>query len=83
VLVVSRDRLVSETLNEIPSATSEDLRKPLVVSFRDEQGVDEGRLSREFSALLWTELASANHALLTELEAGRYWLHPNSWEEPH
>jgi hypothetical protein len=42
VLVVRRDHLVADALEEIASQTKSDLLKPVKVVFEGEDGVDEG-----------------------------------------
>lgn len=48
VLEVNRDNIVQDTMRQVSALRQNDLRKPLKVKFRGEEGVDEGGVQKEF-----------------------------------
>lgn len=48
VLEVNRDNIVQDTMRQVSALRQNDLRKPLKVKFRGEDGVDEGGVQKEF-----------------------------------
>jgi hypothetical protein len=62
-LLVRRDSLFDTAFVEVMSKSPEDLKKRLMVSFRGEEGVDFGGVSREFFFLLSHAIFDPSYAL--------------------
>eukprot|EP01042_Synura_sphagnicola_P001906 gene1906-2249_t len=56
VLHVSREHVLRHTLHIVSRCSDLDLKKPLKVSFANEEGVDEGGVKKEFFQLLTQQL---------------------------
>eukprot|EP01053_Blabericola_migrator_P000863 Blabericola_migrator_1__862@NODE_1210_length_5103_cov_135_521644_g821_i0_p1_GENE_NODE_1210_length_5103_cov_135_521644_g821_i0NODE_1210_length_5103_cov_135_521644_g821_i0_p1_ORF_typecomplete_len1027_score216_78HECT/PF00632_25/2_4e86RCC1/PF00415_18/1_3RCC1/PF00415_18/2_6e06RCC1_2/PF13540_6/17RCC1_2/PF13540_6/0_00072RCC1_2/PF13540_6/1e04_NODE_1210_length_5103_cov_135_521644_g821_i08683948 len=67
VLTVDRNNLVSDTFKQL-TTKEEQWMRPLKVSFREEEGVDEGGLKREFFRLITRELISTKYQLFDHTE---------------
>jgi len=80
VLVVRRDHLIQDTLDQISSKEPSELKKPLRVHFYNEQGVDEGGVRREFFHLLVTQLFDVQYGMFIELEDRSSWFNHASLE---
>lgn len=58
-----------------------DLKKQLVVEFEDEQGIDEGGVSKEFFQLVIEEIFNPDYAMFTlQNESQTVWFNPTSFE---
>ncbi|KAL7487666.1 hypothetical protein ACHAW6_013398 [Cyclotella cf. meneghiniana] len=62
---VEREKLLERTLEKIKQAEPKEVRKRLRVSFKGEEGLDAGGVTKEFFQLLGEELFSANSGLWT------------------
>jgi hypothetical protein len=80
VLVVRRDHLLEDTLNQISQKDPSELKKPLRVHFANEQGVDEGGVQREFFHLLLVQLFDLQYGMFIELEDHTSWFNHASLE---
>ena len=56
ILLVSRNNLVRETINQLEFANTADLKKPLQVKFENEEAEDAGGVTKEFFMLLIKEI---------------------------
>ncbi|XP_076628971.1 ubiquitin protein ligase E3A isoform X1 [Colletes latitarsis] len=83
-LKVRRDRLIDDALVELEMIAMEnpsDLKKQLVVEFEDEQGVDEGGVSKEFFQLIVEEIFNPDYGMFTTQEDTQMtWFNPTSFE---
>jgi len=76
-LEVSRDQLLEDTVHELLHFFVDDLKKPLKVAFKGEEGVDAGGVSKEFFQLLSAELFNPDFGLFKELGKTRnLWFNP-------
>lgn len=58
-----------------------DLKKQLVVEFENEQGIDEGGVSKEFFQLVVEEIFNPDYAMFTHQEDSQtVWFNPTSFE---
>jgi hypothetical protein len=80
VLVVRREHLLQDTLDQISSKDVFELKKPLRVHFYNEQGVDEGGVQREFFHLLLAQLFDLQYGMFIELEDHTAWFNHASLE---
>eukprot|EP00443_Scrippsiella_acuminata_P089068 CAMPEP_0115514022 /NCGR_PEP_ID=MMETSP0271-20121206/75406_1 /TAXON_ID=71861 /ORGANISM="Scrippsiella trochoidea, Strain CCMP3099" /LENGTH=166 /DNA_ID=CAMNT_0002944389 /DNA_START=45 /DNA_END=542 /DNA_ORIENTATION=+ len=77
VLDIGRDQLVHDTYRALQNASPQDLRKPLKVKFRGEEGVDEGGVAKEYFRLLSQQLFSPAYGMFKCDEESRYlWFDP-------
>eukprot|EP00002_Diphylleia_rotans_P026853 TRINITY_DN5372_c0_g1_i2.p1 TRINITY_DN5372_c0_g1~~TRINITY_DN5372_c0_g1_i2.p1 ORF type:complete len:1044 (+),score=190.77 TRINITY_DN5372_c0_g1_i2:73-3204(+) len=80
-LEVSRDRIVSDTLSQLMHYHPAEMKKPLKVKFRDEEGIDEGGVKREFFQLLVRDLFNPKYGMFTYFEDTRvHWFNSSSFE---
>ncbi|RKO92655.1 hypothetical protein BDK51DRAFT_16587, partial [Blyttiomyces helicus] len=77
-LTARRSHLFEDAYATISGMSDEDLNKRLVVSFRDEEGVDAGGLSREFFLLASHRIADRQLALFEPASNGELQIDPNS-----
>lgn len=83
-LRVRRDHIIDDALVELEMIAMEnpvDLKKQLVVEFEDEQGIDEGGVSKEFFQLVIEEIFNPDYAMFTfQSETQTVWFNPTSFE---
>ncbi|CAG5134325.1 unnamed protein product, partial [Candidula unifasciata] len=81
---VRRDHIVDDALVNLEMIAMEnpsDLRKQLFVEFEDEQGLDEGGVSKEFFQLIVEELFNPDIGMFTyNEESHHYWFNSLSFE---
>ncbi|EAY17461.1 ubiquitin ligase, putative [Trichomonas vaginalis G3] len=80
VLEIRRDHLVEDAIRKIPRLRSEDLLKKLVITFKGEQGIDQGGVSREFFYLLTSQIFSPDYGMFTTIN-GYYWFSITPFED--
>ncbi|CAH8625144.1 unnamed protein product [Dicrocoelium dendriticum] len=84
-LHISRDRVIEDALLALEITCLEkpsDLRKQLMIEFEDEQGVDEGGLSKEFFQLIIEKVFDPVYGMFTcDDELGTYWFNPVPLED--
>lgn len=75
ILQVDRKNVVMDTFQQICLLKNPDLdlKKPLKVVFKDEPGVDEGGVQREFFQLIVSELLDPTREIFTTLNNEFYW----------
>lgn len=78
-IIVSRENIISDTLRQL-SSKSKDLIKPLRVTFKGEEGFDEGGLSKEFFQIIMTELFNPMYGMFTHYENNLYNFNSFSFE---
>ena len=75
-LSIDRNNLVETTVREL-RRNSENLKKPLRVQFRGEEGIDEGGPTKEFFQLVCKALLDPNYNMFREFEnSGTLWFVP-------
>ena len=58
-----------------------DLKKQLMVEFDEEQGIDEGGLSKEFFQLIVEEMFNPDYGMfILDEETASFWFNPSSYE---
>uniref|UniRef100_F1KTV1 E3 ubiquitin-protein ligase HERC4 n=2 Tax=Ascaris suum TaxID=6253 RepID=F1KTV1_ASCSU len=68
IIRVSRENIVDDAMVALLSSKSIDLKKPLKVIFRGEEGDDAGGVKKEFFMLLFQELLQPTYGMFTENE---------------
>ncbi|VDK18209.1 unnamed protein product, partial [Anisakis simplex] len=68
VISVSRENIVDDAMVALLSSKSIDLKKPLKVMFRGEEGDDAGGVKKEFFMLLFQELLQPTYGMFAEDE---------------
>mmetsp|Transcript_9714 Transcript_9714/g.19497 ORF Transcript_9714/g.19497 Transcript_9714/m.19497 type:complete len:1063 (+) Transcript_9714:3-3191(+) len=82
-LHIRRDYVFEDAYLQLSPRNSEEMRGRLHITFRNEQGVDAGGLSREFYGILAKEIFNPNYALFTSTEDGcTFQPNPNSSVNP-
>ncbi|XP_078383332.1 putative E3 ubiquitin-protein ligase HERC4 isoform X2 [Oculina patagonica] len=82
VIVVKRENIVDNTLNQIMKCGPCDLKKPLKVVFYGEEGVDAGGVRKEFFMLLLTEILDPKFGMFTYIEESQtIWFNDTTFEE--
>merc|ERR1719333_17786 len=82
MLLVSRHNIVQETITQLQMANTADLKKPLRVTFQDEEAEDAGGVTKEFFMLLIKEILNPDYGMFTEYEdSNMIWFNPSSLEE--
>jgi len=82
-LHIRRDQVFFDAYHQLSLRSAEEMRGRLHITFRNEQGVDAGGLSREFFGILAKEIFNPNYALFTSTEDGcTFQPNPNSSVNP-
>lgn len=82
-LHISRRNVLIDAYHQLRLRNADEMRGRLHITFRDEQGVDAGGLSREFFGILAKEIFNPNYALFTSTEDGStFQPNPNSSINP-
>lgn len=83
-LKVRRDKIIDDALVElevIAMGNPKDLKKQLVVEFADEQGIDEGGVSKEFFQLVVEQIFNADYGMFIYQEDTKtVWFNSTSFE---
>ncbi|MES1905480.1 MAG: putative E3 ubiquitin-protein ligase herc4, partial [Paramarteilia canceri] len=75
--VVKRDQVLSSALSSIISLPENELKKPLIVKFENEDAEDEGGVSKEFFNLFSEEIFdSKNGFFFNNAESNLFWINP-------
>jgi len=69
-LNIRRQNVFEEAFRQLRLRNGEEMRGRLQITFRNEEGVDAGGLSREFFGILAKEMFNPNYALFTSTEDG-------------
>jgi E3 ubiquitin-protein ligase HUWE1 len=82
-LHINRENVLIDAYHQLCLRNADEMRGRLHITFRDEQGVDAGGLSREFFGILAKEIFNPNYALFTSTEDGStFQPNPNSSINP-
>ncbi|XP_046391938.1 probable E3 ubiquitin-protein ligase HERC4 isoform X1 [Ischnura elegans] len=82
ILEVSRENLVGDTLAQLQSLDTRDLKKPLKVKFLGEEAEDAGGVRKEFFLLVMREVLDPKYGMFQEHEETRaIWFSENSFED--
>ena len=83
ILRVRREHLIRDTLLQISALQHqhEDLKKPLKVIFKGEEGIDEGGVQKEFFQLIIRQTFDLNYGMFThEEETNCFWFSSTALE---
>mmetsp|Transcript_14088 Transcript_14088/g.20124 ORF Transcript_14088/g.20124 Transcript_14088/m.20124 type:complete len:3340 (-) Transcript_14088:211-10230(-) len=69
-LTIRRQNVFEDAYHQLRLRNADELRGRLHITFRNEEGVDAGGLSREFFGILAKEMFDPNYALFTSTEDG-------------
>lgn len=69
-LSIRRKNVFEEAYHQLRLRNEDEMRSRLHITFRNEEGVDAGGLSREFFGILAKEMFNPNYALFTSTEDG-------------
>lgn len=82
-LHIRRNNVFEDAYHQLCLRNADEMRGRLHITFRNEQGVDAGGLSREFFGILAKEIFNPNYALFTSTEDGcTFQPNPNSSVNP-
>ena len=82
-LGIRRKHVFEDAYHQLRLRNADEMRGRLHITFRDEEGVDAGGLSREFFGILAKEMFNPNYALFTSTEDGcTFQPNPNSSINP-
>jgi len=82
-LAIRRKYVFEDAYHQLRLRNADEMRSRLHISFRNEEGVDAGGLSREFFGILAKEMFNPNYALFTSTEDGcTFQPNPNSSINP-
>jgi E3 ubiquitin-protein ligase HUWE1 len=82
-LQIRRKSVFEDAYHQLQPRNADEMRGRLHVTFRNEEGVDAGGLSREFFGILAKEMFNPNYALFTSTEDGcTFQPNPNSMINP-
>ena len=82
-LHIRRKSVFEDAYHQLQPRNADEMRGRLNVTFRNEEGVDAGGLSREFFGILAKEMFNPNYALFTSTEDGcTFQPNPNSMINP-
>ncbi|OHT09171.1 ubiquitin ligase [Tritrichomonas foetus] len=76
-LEVRRDHIIEDTIDAVQLFRDQHLNRKLMVSFRGEDGVDAGGVSREYFHLLMEQLFSPDYGMFTLVQNSYYWFNQN------
>jgi E3 ubiquitin-protein ligase HUWE1 len=71
-LQLRRDQLFEDSFNQLRMRSAEEMRGRLQISFRGEEGVDAGGLTREWYIVISREIFNPNYALFTSLDGSTF-----------
>ncbi|KAI9218847.1 hypothetical protein BC828DRAFT_350006, partial [Blastocladiella britannica] len=72
VLEVGRQNLVDDVMAQVAGRTHGELKKPLKIKFRNEEGMDQGGVQKEFFQVLLSQLLDPVYGMFTYDDATRY-----------
>jgi len=79
-IVIHRDKLIQDSLEQLQILDGRRLRNRLKVSFRGEQGVDEGGVRKEYFTLLVREIMDIQYGMFYENpETRQFWFNSSSF----
>lgn len=82
-LNIRRKNVFEDAFHQLRLRNSEEMKGRLHITFKNEEGVDAGGLTREFFAILAKEMFNPNYALFTSTEDGcTFQPNPNSSINP-
>lgn len=80
---VSRSHVFDESYDQMKGLSAERWKGEMAVEFADEQGIDEGGLTKEWFILISQEIFNPDRALFIQSNAGTtYYPNPNSSVQP-
>jgi ubiquitin-protein ligase E3 A len=81
LISIQREHLLQQAIFHIANALTKDLKKPLKVKFRGEEGIDEGGVRKEFFQLVFHQLFNFDFGMFLPVENSRFvWINKdNHW----
>jgi E3 ubiquitin-protein ligase HERC4 len=80
-LMVRRDQIVQDTLNQLAKQRRDDLKKPLKVMFVGEDAYDAGGVKKEFFMLLLREILDPKYGMFIYYEETKsIWFNDQTFE---
>lgn len=67
VLEIRRDHIIHDTLYQLETKSTQDLKKQLRVQFVGEEGIDEGGVQKEFFQLIVRELFDPRYGKVQDM----------------
>ncbi|CAG7668726.1 unnamed protein product [Allacma fusca] len=81
-MVVSRQNIVQDTIQQLYHLNTHDLKKPLRVKFVGEEAEDAGGVRKEFFLLIIREILDPKYGMFRHYEESRLmWFNPETFEE--
>ncbi|XP_014770177.1 probable E3 ubiquitin-protein ligase HERC4 [Octopus bimaculoides] len=81
MLLVQRDNIMQNTLDQLNKRSPADLKKPLKVIFAGEEAVDEGGVTKEFFLLIMREILNPDYGMFKYYEESRLmWFNSETFE---
>ena len=82
MLMVTRENIVQDTIIQLQSSNTADLKKPLRVKFSGEEAEDAGGVTKEFFLLLIKEILNPDYGMFREFEeSSAMWFNPMTYED--
>ncbi|VDN96413.1 unnamed protein product [Rodentolepis nana] len=83
-LEVSRENLISNTLDYLTLRSKADLKRPLKVRFAGEEAIDDGGVLKEFFILIMREILNPAYGMFKVYKDSRMlWFNETNFESPH
>ncbi|VUZ55010.1 unnamed protein product [Hymenolepis diminuta] len=83
MLEVSRENLISNTLDYLALQSKADLKRPLKVRFTGEEAIDDGGVLKEFFILIMREILNPAYGMFKVYKDSRMlWFNENNLESP-
>ncbi|KAG2184976.1 hypothetical protein INT43_000889, partial [Umbelopsis isabellina] len=82
VLEIRRDHIIHDTLYQLETKSTQDLKKQLRVQFVGEEGIDEGGVQKEFFQLIVRELFDPRYGMFVSDDDSRLcWFKPDPTDD--
>ena len=82
MLMVTRENIVQDTIIQLQSSNTIDLKKPLRVKFAEEEAEDAGGVTKEFFMLLIKEILNPDYGMFKEFEESNgMWFNAMTFED--
>ena len=73
---ISRENLLEDAVDIFSNSNMNDMRKPLKIHFKGEDGVDEGGLTKEFCSLVVSKFLNDTTLFTLDKGTNRWWFSP-------
>ncbi|PAA56033.1 hypothetical protein BOX15_Mlig004553g1 [Macrostomum lignano] len=82
VLRVARQALIQDAVVSLSSCHPAELKKPLRITFKGEEAVDEGGLTKEFFLLIFRQILDPVYGMFTCFDSNLVWFNHSTLECP-